>query len=103
AGNVLNEDILGSLEYAADVAGVKLILVLGHTRCGAVGAACTGVELGHVTGLLRKLERAVEAGVMQRPELERSCFELAELVARIHVQHVMADMRCRSSIIRDLE
>jgi carbonic anhydrase len=61
AGNVVNEDILGSLEYACKVAGSKLIMVLGHTGCGAVTAACNHVELGNITSLLGKMTAAVLA------------------------------------------
>jgi carbonic anhydrase len=61
AGNIVNEDILGSLEYACKVAGSKLILVLGHTACGAVTAATQYVELGNITALLSKITPAVEA------------------------------------------
>ena len=60
AGNVVDGDVLGSLEFAAKVAGVKAIVVLGHTACGAVKGACDGVELGHLTGLLAKITPAVE-------------------------------------------
>ncbi len=59
AGNVLNEDVLGSMEFACQVAGSKLIVVLGHTRCGAVKGACNHVELGHLTGLLGKIGAAI--------------------------------------------
>ena len=55
AGNVVNEDILGSLEYACKVAGSKIIVVMGHTKCGAVTAACNGVEMGNITPLLKKI------------------------------------------------
>lgn len=59
AGNIINEDILGSMEYACKVAGSKIIVVMGHTKCGAVTAACQGVELGNVTTLLSKIRVAV--------------------------------------------
>ena len=59
AGNVLNEDILGSMEFACLVAGSKLIVVLGHSRCGAVKGACDYVQMGHLTGLLTKISPAV--------------------------------------------
>ena len=61
AGNVLNEDVLGSMEFACQVAGAKLIVVLGHTRCGAVKGACSHVQMGHLTGLLNKISPAVYA------------------------------------------
>ena len=59
AGNVVNEDVLGSLEYACKVAGSKLVLVMGHTKCGAVTAACENVELGNITSLLAKIKPAI--------------------------------------------
>ncbi len=61
AGNVLNEDILGSMEFACQVAGSKLIVVLGHSRCGAVKGACEHVQMGHLTGLLTKISPALHA------------------------------------------
>ena len=61
AGNVLNEDIIGSLEFATQLAGAKLIVVVGHSACGAVKSACTPAELGHLTQLLNKIEPAVQA------------------------------------------
>ena len=60
AGNVVNPDVLGSLEYACKYAGTKVILILGHTSCGAVGAAWVGVEDGNITGLLAKIKPAVD-------------------------------------------
>ena len=59
AGNIINKDILGSMEYACKVAGSKIIVVMGHSKCGAVTAACQGVELGNVTTLLSKIRVAV--------------------------------------------
>lgn len=59
AGNIVNEDVLGSLEYSCKVAGSKVVVVLGHTKCGAVTAACNHVELGNITHLLNKIQPAV--------------------------------------------
>ena len=59
AGNVINQDVLGSVEFACKVAGVKLIVVMGHTSCGAVKGACNNVELGNLTGLLDKIKPAI--------------------------------------------
>lgn len=61
AGNVINDDILASIEYACNVVGAKLIMVLGHTRCGAIQSACDGIEKGHITQLLSKIKPAVNA------------------------------------------
>src|SRR5690606_26185036 len=61
AGNVLNEDILGSMEFACKLAGSKQIVVLGHSKCGAIKGACAGVQLGNLSGLLRKVEPAIRS------------------------------------------
>ncbi|MEI6537501.1 MAG: carbonic anhydrase, partial [Verrucomicrobiaceae bacterium] len=71
AGNVLNDDLLGSLEFATAKSGAKAILVLGHTRCGAVIGACQNAKLGHVTGLLEKIKPAVRQ-VTADPKCEHS-------------------------------
>ena len=61
AGNIINEDVLGSMEYGCKVAGSKILVVMGHTKCGAVTAACNNVELGNITPLLNKIKPAVKA------------------------------------------
>ncbi|MEI7803085.1 MAG: carbonic anhydrase, partial [Bacteroidota bacterium] len=61
AGNILNDDILGSMEFACKIAGSKLIVVLGHTKCSAIEGACNNIELGHVTTLLNKIKPAIES------------------------------------------
>jgi len=73
AGNIVNEDVLGSMEYACKVAGSKLVVVLGHSKCGAVTAACKGVELGNITPLLEKIKPAVNAvgGEMNAENIEK--------------------------------
>ena len=66
AGNIVNEDVLGSLEYSCKVAGSKVLVVMGHTKCGAVTAACNHVELGNITHLLSKIQPAVQVAVKWR-------------------------------------
>jgi carbonic anhydrase len=61
AGNIVNEDVLGSIEYGCKVAGSKIVVILGHTKCGAVTAACNNVELGNITPLLVKIKPAVDS------------------------------------------
>src|ERR1700744_6028399 len=63
AGNILNEDILGSMEFACKIAGSKLVVVLGHTKCGAIEGACNNIVLGNVTALLSKIKPAIEKEV----------------------------------------
>jgi carbonic anhydrase len=102
AGNVLNDDILGSLEFATNVAGAKLIAVVGHTSCGAVKGAVDSVELSHLTGLLLKIKPAVEA--VSSPGEKHTSKDLAfvDKVAEENVRRVAAEIRERSQILRDL-
>jgi carbonic anhydrase len=102
AGNISNDDILGSMEFACKVAGAKLVLVMGHTSCGAVKGAIEGVRLGNLTGLLAKIHPAVEATIFQG---DRSSKNLAfvDAVARKNVQLTMISIRNKSTILRDLE
>lgn len=95
AGNIVNEDILGSLEYACKVAGSKLILVLGHTACGAVTAACNRVELGNITALLSKITPAVDS-------LGKTPVEVDE-VARQNVHLNIQRIKAESEILSEME
>jgi carbonic anhydrase len=100
AGNVLNSDILGSMEFATKVAGSKLVMVLGHTRCGAVKGACADVKMGNLTSLLSKLTPLVDAERHAHPDLDAS--ELVERVALRNVREVMRQIPKRSSILAEL-
>ena len=102
AGNVVNDDILGSMEFACKVAGSKFIMVLGHTKCGAIKGACDHVELGHLSGLLHKIQPALDA---ERSILENrtsSNPHFVEEVARINVERTVKEILNRSKIIREL-
>jgi len=101
AGNVLNEDILGSMEFACQVAGSKLVVVLGHSSCGAIKGACAHVEMGHLTGLLEKIQPSVDRVVARLGENAPKDL-LYEDVAIDNVLHHMADIEERSSILRHL-
>lgn len=100
AGNVVNDDIIGSMEYACAAAGSKLIVVLGHTRCGAVKGACEHVKLGKLTSLLNKIEPAIEKTTAAREHLPSH--EYAEVVAQANVLHSMEEILERSTILRGL-
>lgn len=100
AGNVVNDDIIGSMEYACAAAGSKLIVVLGHTRCGAVKGACEHVKLGKLTSLLNKIEPAIEKTTAAREHLPTH--EYAEVVAQANVLHSMEEILERSTILRGL-
>lgn len=98
AGNVVNEDILGSMEFACKVVGSKLIVVLGHTRCGAIKGACDEVEMGNLTGLLEKIKPAIENA--EAEDGDKAAFY--ERVAATNVLHSMDEIIARSTIIRTL-
>ena len=98
AGNIVNEDVLGSLEYSCKVAGSKVVVVLGHTKCGAVTAACKHVELGNITHLLRKIQPAVSIAM----EGEATP-EAIEKVALKNVELSIDRIRDESPILSEME
>jgi carbonic anhydrase len=102
AGNIANEDILGSMEFACKVAGAKAVLVMGHTACGAIKGAIDNVELGNLTGLLAKIKPAVKATDYGGARTA-SNYEFVDAVARTNVALTMADIRSRSGVLRELE
>ena len=102
AGNVINDDILGSLEFAGKVVGSKLIVVLGHTKCGAIKGACDHVQLGHLTDLLAKIEPAVQEEKETETNRTASNPEFVEKVSEINVRRSVAEVLRRSEIIKDL-
>ena len=97
AGNIINEDILGSMEYACKVAGSKIVVVMGHSKCGAVTAACKHVELGNITTLLDKIQPAVSAIGEEMSDAK------VEKVAAINVKLSIERIRQESSILSDME
>ncbi len=101
AGNVLNDDILGSMEFACKVAGAKLIVVLGHSRCGAIKGACNHVEMGHLTGLLSKIAPALHS-VHESGHDACPPDELVEMVATENMRHQMRAIVERSPILEHL-
>lgn len=92
AGNVLNEDILGSMEFACKVAGAKVVVVLGHTKCGAVKGACDGVELGNLTGLLQKIQKAVAMETMTTDDRSSKNSVFVERVAALNLVNVQREI-----------
>ena len=101
AGNVLNEDILGSMEFACEVAGSKLIVVLAHTRCGAIKGACSYVELGHLTGLLGKIGAAIH-DVESSGGRHLATDVIVEQVAVENMRHQLRAIVDRSPILQRL-
>ena len=100
AGNVINDDILGSMEFACKVAGSKLVVVLGHSSCGAVKGACASVELGNLTGLLHKINPAIEAVKQSEPTLADT--EFVQKVAEKNVQLSMENLIGKSPVLKEL-
>ena len=100
AGNVVNDDIVGSMEYACSVIGSKLIVVLGHSRCGAIAGAVEGVEMGNLTGLLEKIKPAIENAHGNIDHPHHAIHN--ERVAFANVLNSMDEILERSSIIRSL-
>jgi len=103
AGNVLNDDIVGSMEFAAKVVGVKLIMVLGHSGCGAIKGACESVELGKLTGLLDKIKPAIKAArTIKAKRQEFYKLNFVERVAAVNVERVTKQITKESKIIHEL-
>lgn len=103
AGNFVNRDILGSLEFACRVAGSKAILVLGHSSCGAVKGACDGVELGNLTALLSRLKPAVKAIAKDETDYTSADADFVQKVAVKNVEFTVADIRRQSDVLREME
>lgn len=102
AGNVLNEDILGSMEFACKVAGAKAVVVLGHTRCGAIKGACDNVQLGNLTALVNKILPAVEMETETTDNRTSKNSEFVERVAVNNVKMVKRQVLAGSPIIAEM-
>ena len=103
AGNILNEDILGSMELACKIAGSKLIVVLGHTKCGAIEAACNNIELGNITSLVKKIKPAIEKETETKSERNGNNKIFLQNVAEKNVFIVVKKIKEQSGILKDLE
>src|SRR5688572_9508057 len=103
AGNILNEDILGSMEFATKVVGVKLIVVLGHTKCGAIVGACNHVEMGNLTTLLNKIQPAIFSEKQTTENRTGSNLTFVNNVTELNVRLTIERIRRESPIIAELE
>jgi carbonic anhydrase len=103
AGNIVNEDILGSLEYACKVSGARLVVVLGHEHCGAIKAAIDNVQLGNITALLAKIEPAVNKTVDFKGEKTSKNSDYMEAVTRENVMNTINLIRAQSPILKEME
>ncbi|HLT54081.1 MAG TPA: carbonic anhydrase family protein [Flavobacteriaceae bacterium] len=105
AGNFVNEDILGSMEFACKLAGTKLLVVLGHTSCGAVKGACDDAKMGNLTGMLSKIKPAVEAVSEPADASLRNSknLEFVDNVADKNVRLTIENIRKQSPILKEME
>ncbi|MFZ1452358.1 MAG: carbonic anhydrase family protein [Ferruginibacter sp.] len=102
AGNIINEDILGSMEFACKAAGSKFIVVLGHTKCGAVKGACDHVEMGNLTALLSKIQPAVYDEKTETENRNSANAAFVEKVATINVKRTVHAIMERSTILKEM-
>lgn len=102
AGNILNEDILGSMEFACKVAGAKAIVVLGHSKCGAVKGACDGVKLGNLSALLQKIEGAIALETETIGDRSAANDTFVERVAELNVILVKSQIMQRSALLAQM-
>ena len=103
AGNFVNEDILGSLEFACKLAGSKVIVVMGHTSCGAVKGACDHAELGNLTQMLKKITPAVDA-IETAPDVDRSSknLDFVNKVAEKNVELTIENIKSHSPVLNEM-
>jgi len=102
AGNIANDDLIGSLEFACALAGAKVALVMGHTACGAIKGAIDGAKLGNLTGLLDKIQPAVTATAFDGARTAKND-AFVDAVAKTNVQQTVADIRRHSEVLAGLE
>jgi carbonic anhydrase len=102
AGNILNEDILGSMEFACKVAGSKIIVVLGHSKCGAVKGACDNVEMGNLTALLSKIHPVIDEEKTIQDDRSAGNGEFVEKVSIDNVKNVMKEIKEKSPILKEM-
>ena len=102
AGNIQNADILGSMEFACKVAGSKVVVVLGHTKCGAVKGACDHVEMGNLTTLLEKLKPAVDGETSVTSDRNANNSEFVEKVASLNVKITKNQILKNSPILKEM-
>jgi len=103
AGNFINEDILGSMEFASKLAGTKLIVVMGHTHCGAIKGACDHVEMGNLTAMLSKLQPVVTEVEKRHEQKGSANVALVQEVSDENVKYAISKIREQSPIIAEME
>jgi carbonic anhydrase len=102
AGNIASDDLIGSLEFACAAAGARVVLVMGHTACGAIKGAIDNVQLGHLTALLDKIKPAIPATTFSGERTSKNA-AFVDAVATTNVRHTVDEIRTRSGVLADLE
>jgi len=102
AGNILNDDMIGSMEYACKHVGTKLILVLGHSKCGAATGACKGGALGKLGGVLKKFDISIKEVKEELPNTDQTSSEFIEAVTNHNVIHTMDAILEQSDVLKEL-
>ncbi|MBC7798882.1 MAG: carbonic anhydrase [Pyrinomonadaceae bacterium] len=102
AGNVIGEDVLGSIEFGCKFAGAKLIVVMGHTKCGAIRRACDDEKVGHLTKLLSKIKPAIEMESTTEENRTSRNFEFVDKVAEINVRQSLNTIITESDVLREM-
>lgn len=102
AGNILNDDIIGSMEYACKAVGSKLIVVLGHSKCGASHGACAGKKMGKLTQLLRKLDVSINEVKKEFKDLSYDSQQFVDAVTQHNIHHSMDEILLRSEVLKEL-
>jgi carbonic anhydrase len=103
AGNFVNDDLLGSLEFACKVAGAKLIIIMGHQHCGAIKGAIDDVKLGNLTTTLSKIKPAIEMSQDYGGEKRSDNEDFVKLVSVNNVRHAISTIRTKSPILKEME
>ena len=98
AGNIVNEDIVASIEYAVKYVGSKVLMVLGHTECGAIKSARQGVEDGHITGLLKRIQPAISKALLQ----DENTYKHKDSVAYTNVENSLEEILTSSDIVKEM-
>ncbi|WP_010253317.1 carbonic anhydrase [Myroides injenensis] len=102
AGNVLNEDIIGSMEFACKLAGSKLVVVLGHSHCGAITGACNGTKLGHLSNLLEKVNPSIDYVKNNHSDVDITSKEGIDMVAFHNVEYTIDHILNKSEVLSDM-
>ena len=102
AGSVINEDVLGSMEFACKIAGAKAIVVLGHTRCGAIMGACDNVQMGNLTALLSKIKPAIEAETTILENRNSGNKEFLYRVTDLNIHHAIKEISANSPLLSEM-